>query len=144
MKPIGQIIEAAMNAGDEVENPVMQLRSLIEHNRSKLRWLAVNKPDIDLSAKKEYLSKLDAICRRLEAQPPIEPWQIIWEKLGEAKREKFNGDLAVIYFPLKPQLPVYQDSRQVVIDLCGYNLNPYEYTFTGMLCRQFFTSGVSH
>ena len=142
MKSIGNIIDEAMNAGNEMDDPVVMLRNLIEEDRSKLCWLARNKPEIDLSAKREHLVKLDAICRKLEAQPPIEPWRIIWDKLGEAKREKINGDLALVYFPLKPQLPDYYQTKQVVIDLCGYNLDPREYSLTGFFGKQFYTSGI--
>ena len=141
MKNIGKTMERALNKN--ADNPIVLLRNLIEKDRNQLQWLSEHRPEVDLSAKHEHLERLDSICRILEIWPPIEPWITIWQKLGEAKREGFNGDLALLYFPLKAILPPYHESRQVVIDLCGYDLDPRVYSLTGYFGRQFFTSGIN-
>jgi hypothetical protein len=67
-------------------------------------------------------------------------WGRIWQKLMEAKDQHQNADIALVYFPLKPTLPEYHESTQIVIDLCGYNLDPYAYDY----CRgKFYTSWIN-
>ena len=69
--------------------------------------------------------------------------RFIDEKLAEAKREDFDGDVAVVYIPLKAMLPdEYWQVRTIVIDACGYNLAPYAYKLLGECGQGFFTSGI--
>lgn len=141
MKNIGKTMECALN--ENADNPIVLLRNLIEKDRSQLQWLSEHRPELDIEPKFAHLKQLDSICRTLESWPPIEPWITIWQKLGEAKREKFDADLALLYFPLKAILPTYYESKQVVVDLCGYDLDPRAYSLTGYFGRQFFTSGIN-
>ncbi|OAV72559.1 hypothetical protein Barb6_01002 [Bacteroidales bacterium Barb6] len=137
---LGNIIAAAQTLSDGVDNPVQELRAFIAQEQSNLRWLQQNRPEVNSEKKWKDIVKLDAIYRALEAYEPLEIWRTIWEKMGEAKRDKYNGDIALVYFPLKPYLPPYHEARQIVIDLCGYNLNPYAYDY----CKgKYFTSWLN-
>lgn len=143
-----------MGIGEQMQNrltrsiegdAIQRLRSLIGEDRKKLVWLSKNKPELDLTTKVEHLNEFDTICRELEGFRPLEPWRLIWEKLGEAVKDGFDGDLAVVYFPLKANMPeYYYDTKQVIIDLAGYNLwNPRDYSQTGRLGKLYLASEVN-
>lgn len=140
MKNIGEITERALT--EDFNNPVIQLRNLIEKDRSQILWLAENRPELDLRPKYEHLERLDSICRMLESWPPIEPWKEIWKRLGEARREFPNADVGTVFFPLKSRLPEsYFDTKRVFIDLTGYNLpHPAFYEIGGRFAKTFLTS----
>lgn len=140
MNSIGNIMTASSILRDHLDHPVQNLRSIIDQMRHDLQWYQSKYPEAKTEKKQQLIIQLDAICRSLEECEPIDVWRTIWGKLGEARRDKYNGDVALCYFPLKPVIPEYSESKQIVVDLCGYNLNPYEYDY----CRgKYFTSWVN-
>ena len=102
-------------------NPVGRLRAIIEG----------------------MIGELNAVCQELEGLRNLTLCRFIDEKLAEAKREDFDGDVAVVYIPLKAMLPdEYWQVRTIVVDACGYNLAPYAYKLLGECGQGFFTSGI--
>ena len=137
---IGEMMQAASAMKGGIDNPVTQLRKLIDGMKSGLSYYEKMNPEANTTKRRELIMRLELICQTLEQSGPLDVWNVIWEKLGEARREKFNADTALVYFPLKTILPRYNESKQVVIDLCGYNLEPYAYDY----CRgKFFTSWLN-
>ena len=139
MNAIGAAIEPYY-ADEAVKYPIQHLRAIVTEMKSNLNWYKQKNPDKSTTKRLQLIGELDAICRTLESCEPIEVWRTIWGKLGEARKEEFNADMALVYFPLKPELPPYHKGRQIVVDLCGYNLTPYEYD----CCRgKFYASWIN-
>lgn len=129
MSDIGSLMAASDILRDGVSTPATLLRKEIDLMRSELVWLEKNHPGVNTTKKWEHLHRLDIICQSLERSGPISVWKLIWERLGEAKRDNFSADIALVYFPLKSALPAYHASKQIVVDMCGYNLMPLEYDY---------------
>lgn len=129
MDTIGTTMESTIQEMNGVRYPVQRLRGIITGMVADLNWYQSKYPEKNTERRRQLIKDLDSVCRTLEACEPVEVWRMIWEKLGEARKEKYNGDIALVYFPLKPELPRYYEARQIVVDLCGYNLNPVEYDY---------------
>ena len=137
---IGKKMQAASAMQEGVNNPVALLRKLIDGMRSNLCYYEKMNLNANTAKRREFIMQLELICQSFEQSGPLDVWTSIWEKLKEAKRDPFDGDIALVYFPLKSTLPRYSESKQVVIDACGYNLEPYAYDY----CRgKFFTSWIN-
>jgi hypothetical protein len=97
----------------------------------QLNWVVKNKPEANTERKQALISELDAICRAYEKLAMCHVGGI-WQKLMEAKDQNSECRYSTCVLPLKPTLPEYHESTQIVIDLCGYNLDPYAYDY----CRE--------
>ena len=118
---LGLQMQRADEMRSRADNPGGQLRAIIEG----------------------MIGELDAVCQELEGLRNLTLCRFLDEKLAEAKREDFDGDVAVVYIPLKAMLPdEYWQVRVIVIDACGYNLAPYAYKLLGECGKGFFTSGI--
>ena len=136
-----------MQRADEMRsrayNPVGQLRAIIERMISELKQAEEKVPLANYSRRWALIGELDAVCQELEGLRNLTLCRFLDEKLAEAKREDFDGDVAVVYIPLKAMLPdEYWLVRTIVIDACGYNLAPYAYKLLGECGKGFFTSGI--
>lgn len=135
---IGQQMQQALNPA--TNNPTAELRAIVARMQSDLKWYKEHHPDADTRKREDLIYQLNSVCRQLESYGALDAWSLIWKKLGEAKDQHQNADIALVYFPLKPTLPEYHESKQIVIDLCGYNLDPYAYDY----CRgKFHTSWIN-
>lgn len=124
-------------------NPVGQLRAIVERMIGELKQAEEKAPLANHSRRWALIGELDAICQALESLRSLTLCRFLDEKLAEAKRERFDGDVAVVYIPLKGELPdEYWQLRVIVIDACGYNMEPYAYQQLGTCGRRFFTSGI--
>lgn len=115
-----------------VDNPVGQLRLIVDRMDTDLIHYKSKYPEAAASINKraDLINSLDDICRTLEQCEPIDVWRMIWGKLDEAKNIEFTPDIAMVYIPLKVNLPSYAEAKQVVIDLCGYAMdNPRDYDY---------------
>lgn len=138
---IGEMMQATSIIQGKVNNPVGQLRNIIDGMKSSLSYFEKMNPSANTTKRWEIIFQLDTICQSLERSGPIEVWNIIWDKLGEAKRDPFDGDIARVIFPLKPNLPDYSFAKQVYIDCAGYDLpSPYAYDCVTGTC--FVTSSI--
>lgn len=127
---IGEKMQSAITEKKGVDNPIGKLRKIITQMESDLNWYRANYPESNTAKKAELITQLDNICTTLEQCEPIDVWRVIWDKLNLARLHEFNGDLALVYFPLKPNLPDYATAKQVIIDLCGFNFsNPRDYEY---------------
>jgi hypothetical protein len=97
--------------------------------------------DSDTTKRRELIYRLSEVLRSLEQAEPLEVWQIIRKKLTEAKDQKFDGDIAAIYLPLKPSIPEPSIVNMVLIDGCGFDFdNPIEYNYLGIAGTTFVAS----
>lgn len=136
-----------MQRADEMRsrayNPVGQLRAIIERMIGELKQAEEKAPLANYSRRWALISELDAVCQELEGLRNLTLCRFLDKKLAEAKRERFDGDVAVVYIPLKGILPdEYWQVRVIVIDACGYNLAPYAYQLLGKCGQEYFTSGI--
>lgn len=127
---IGEKMQSAIEEKKSVDNPIGKLRKIITQMESDLEWYRVKFPESNAAKKADLINQLDNICKTLEQYEPIDVWRMIWDKLNLARLCDFDGDIALVYFPLKPNLPDYSEAKQIVIDLCGYDLkNPRDYEY---------------
>lgn len=132
MSDIGSIMTASRILQEGVNNPVQQLRSIIDTMRSGLTWYEKKYPDSDTSKRRDLLQQLETICRSMEACEPISLMPIIREKLSEAKKHKFNPDCACVWIPLSPVVSDLLHARPAIIDLVGWDIHTeYDYKYVG-------------
>lgn len=132
MTNIGARIQSAIKSRQGINNPIGRFRAIVEQMDADLIQYKRKYPDSTTSINKrtDLINELDEICRTLEQYEPIDVWRMIWDKLNLARLCDFDGDIALVYFPLKPNLPDYSEAKQIVIDLCGYDLkNPRDYEY---------------
>lgn len=129
---IGEMMNAASVLSESVGSPVQQLRKEIDIMRSEIMWFESKHPEIDTSKRRARLQRLELICRSLEKCEPIELMPVIRDKLAEARRQDFNPDCACVWLPLKPNVPDPAYAKPAILDLIGWNCNPYEYEYVGI------------
>lgn len=130
-----------MQQAQTKSNPIQDLRVIVNDLTAQLKWYENKYPESDTTKRRELIYNLTEILRRLEQAEPLEVWQHIHRKLTEAKDQKFDGDVAVVYFPLKSTIPDPNGVNQVIIDGCGFNFdNLYQYSYLGMLGKAFISS----
>jgi hypothetical protein len=134
-------MQSAIKNRQGADNPIGQLRLIVDQMDVNLVQYKRKYPDSITSINKraDLINALDEICRALEQCEPIDIWRLIWDKLNHARHHEFNGDMALVYFPLKPDLPDYATAKQIVIDLCGYSFeNPRGYEYNrGQLFQEY-------
>ena len=81
-------------------NPVGQLRAIIELMISELKKAEEKAPLANYSRRWALIGELDAVCQKLEGLRNLTLCRFLDEKLAEAKREDFDGDVAIVYIPL--------------------------------------------
>ena len=129
--------------GGSSATPPGRLRAIVERMIGELKQAEEKAPLANHSRRWALIGELDEICQDLEGLRNLALCRFLDEKLAEAKRELFDGDVAVVYIPLKGELPdEYWQVRVIVIDACGYNLAPYAYQLLGKCGQEFFTSGI--
>ena len=140
---LGLQMQRAEEMRSRAYNPVGRLRAIVERMISELKQAEAKAPLANFSRRWALIEELDAVCHELEGLRNLALCHFLDKKLAEAKREAFDGDVAVVYIPLKAELPdEYWEVRAIVIDACGYNLEPYAYKLLGECGKGFFTSGI--
>ena len=140
-------LDLQMQRADEMRsrayNPVGQLRAIIERMISELKQAEEKAPLANYSRRWALIGELNAVCQELEGLRNLTLCRFIDEKLAEAKREDFDGDVAVVYSPLKAMLPdEYWQARTSVVDAWGYNVARYGDEWLGECGEGCVTSGI--
>lgn len=130
---IGALMDAANTMSARVDRPVAELRNIVSRMRADLTWYQQRYPDHKVDNKLQLLRSLEAVTQALEQCEPVDLMRTVRTKLTEAALNKFNPDVAVIYLPLKHQIPDILHCKPAIIDLCDWRVDsPYDYDHVGM------------
>ena len=139
MDSMGALMHESIAKRNGIDNPTGELSAIVEQMTSDLKWYREKYPNANTTKKEELIIKLESIKDTLLMLEPLGAWAEIWRKLDEALLQNEDRDVALVYFPLKASLPPdWEDVKQIVVDLCGYNFtDPMAYDY----CRsKFYTS----
>ncbi|OAV65775.1 hypothetical protein Barb6_02763 [Bacteroidales bacterium Barb6] len=100
------------------------------------------RPELNRENRLRFISQLVPICLSSEASMPFEVGQAIWDKPDIIKPiDKFDGDVAQVYFPLPILQHDYHDVKFFVMNLCCFDISSaYEYNLIGFVGGKRFAS----
>lgn len=132
---IGERIERYYaRADNEFKSPAQRLKAIIDKMTADLDRYRANPnalPGI-VQSRVEMITELYGIYATLAHLEPLDVWYEINKRISDACLIQGGEDIALIYLPLRANLPPYKSTKMALIDLCGFNFeSAYDYKLHG-------------